>query len=550
MANEIKGTVDITTGVEVLDLNANGVLDLASGEVTQLAAIGTTTISATQWGELGSDAYALLAGRSGGQTLIGGTASGNDLTLSSTSHGTKGTVRLNDGTNLLLSDLTNGTLGGAVPFEFSKNDDAKMIVITGSDTGDDSPGFETRRSKGTLGSPTAVANGNELRADNISAQGTGGLNLAAQVKFEVDGSVDANVPTSYILRLNNGSGITDAFKINPTLQPAFPYLTTANGILKNDGSGFLSSSTALPSGTTSSNGALALATGEVTQLANIGATTISSGQWAYVGAMNQGVATTDTPTFGNLTIGNNADVDYILTFDSNTRNGTLTFQEDEANFRFTHNTTAVCSVESKGGGATGTGKVRATYGGSDEAFAQFTAFATQANIEIGGDITKLAIQADNIELGTGVADVDPVLTFNGETNNGVITWMEDEAEFNFDSTVIIDAELGTGDITLTGDITANSLITRNSSESVDDDNEVAIAAGTTGFGTISVDESDGISFFRWESDDTVHLDLALGGIFANTDTDTKFCIYDAGANVALKNRLGSTKTIRFTLNYS
>jgi len=36
--------------------------------------------------------YALLAGRSGGQTLIGGTASGNDLILSSTSHATKGQI--------------------------------------------------------------------------------------------------------------------------------------------------------------------------------------------------------------------------------------------------------------------------------------------------------------------------------------------------------------------------------------------------------------------------------------------------------------------------
>ena len=36
--------------------------------------------------------YALLAGRSGGQTLIGGTASGNDLTLQSTAHATKGNL--------------------------------------------------------------------------------------------------------------------------------------------------------------------------------------------------------------------------------------------------------------------------------------------------------------------------------------------------------------------------------------------------------------------------------------------------------------------------
>lgn len=36
--------------------------------------------------------YALLAGRSGGQTLIGGTASGDDLTLQSTNHATKGSI--------------------------------------------------------------------------------------------------------------------------------------------------------------------------------------------------------------------------------------------------------------------------------------------------------------------------------------------------------------------------------------------------------------------------------------------------------------------------
>lgn len=38
--------------------------------------------------------YALLAGRSGGQTLKGGTASGDDLTLQSTAHATRGNIHL------------------------------------------------------------------------------------------------------------------------------------------------------------------------------------------------------------------------------------------------------------------------------------------------------------------------------------------------------------------------------------------------------------------------------------------------------------------------
>lgn len=40
--------------------------------------------------------YALLLGRSGGTTIYGGTGAGDDLTLSSTSHGTKGTVNVGE----------------------------------------------------------------------------------------------------------------------------------------------------------------------------------------------------------------------------------------------------------------------------------------------------------------------------------------------------------------------------------------------------------------------------------------------------------------------
>lgn len=41
---------------------------------------------------------------------------------------------------------------------------------------------------------------------------------------------------------------------------------------------------------------------ELAQLQNIGATTISAGQWVYIGAMDQGVTTTDSPTFDDITL--------------------------------------------------------------------------------------------------------------------------------------------------------------------------------------------------------------------------------------------------------
>lgn len=52
--------------------------------------------------------YAYLPGRLGGQTLIGGTAAGDDLTLQSTSHATKGTIFLG---TLSAYDEVNNRLG-------------------------------------------------------------------------------------------------------------------------------------------------------------------------------------------------------------------------------------------------------------------------------------------------------------------------------------------------------------------------------------------------------------------------------------------------------
>ena len=101
--------------------------------------------------------YALLAGRSGGQTLYGGTAAGNGLTLYSTSHATKGNIAL--GTTLTVDSVNArvgiGTttptstlsLGGnvstatteitALSFKNSTNTVAKISVVSTDTTQDD-----------------------------------------------------------------------------------------------------------------------------------------------------------------------------------------------------------------------------------------------------------------------------------------------------------------------------------------------------------------------------------------------------------------------------
>lgn len=101
-------TNDSTQTVAIANHTGSITDTLLAGNVLQ-ATLTSTATEAGVWnfaqhvtgayaaaGQMNTDAdliqYARLAGRSGGQTLIGGTASGDDLTLSSTSHGTKGTI--------------------------------------------------------------------------------------------------------------------------------------------------------------------------------------------------------------------------------------------------------------------------------------------------------------------------------------------------------------------------------------------------------------------------------------------------------------------------
>lgn len=93
----------LTTNGDIFTRTAGAVARLAVGSANQLlgvsgglpAWLAQTYVDHGSISGLGDDdhtQYALLAGRSGGQSLVGGTASGNDLTLQSTAHGTKGHI--------------------------------------------------------------------------------------------------------------------------------------------------------------------------------------------------------------------------------------------------------------------------------------------------------------------------------------------------------------------------------------------------------------------------------------------------------------------------
>jgi hypothetical protein len=137
-----------TTGdFSIADQNANLVL---AGPATGIAAPPTfrslvvadipTGIDHGGLDGLGDDdhtQYALLAGRAGGQTLIGGTAAGEDLTLQSTSNATRGSVILADeaiarGALRKTNNTTNASFvsGVAAEVAFATATDGQAAIVT------------------------------------------------------------------------------------------------------------------------------------------------------------------------------------------------------------------------------------------------------------------------------------------------------------------------------------------------------------------------------------------------------------------------------------
>lgn len=172
--------------------------------------------------------YALLAGRAGGQTLIGGTASGEDLTLSSTAHTTKGSVFIGSSSLFEFNETTGqlalpttGSGGGVViggDTLMYRSATQRLLI---SDTE-----LHTTRSFGTtdglvraLNIDTSVSGGTgtDLRALTFNVVGTGTATISGLSAITGDvwvsgtaGATNAAAIASANLRVNNamtvGSG--------------------------------------------------------------------------------------------------------------------------------------------------------------------------------------------------------------------------------------------------------------------------------------------------------------------------------------------------------
>ena len=71
------------------------------------------------------------------------------------------------------------------------------------------------------------------------------------------------------------------------------------------------------------------------------------------------------------------------------------------------------------------------------AFAVSTGHSHDGTAAEGGPIAKLL--SNTLTFGAGTAGTDITITFDGETSNGIMYWMEDEDHFKFADDVVMDS---------------------------------------------------------------------------------------------------------------
>jgi hypothetical protein len=87
-------------------------------------------------------------------------------------------------------------------------------------------------------------------------------------------------------------------------------------------------------------------------------------------------------------------------------------------------------------------------------------------------------------------------------------------------------------------------------ETLADDGSYDLPANTTGMIILMVGDAEMQANIRYSSTATVTIFQKSSIDIVNTDTDTKFCIYDSGSNtVRITNRLGSEKECMILVLY-
>jgi len=339
LADKIVAGGDVT--ITTQNIGGNEVLEISSSSVG--------TIDHGVLSGLGDDdhtQYALLSGRSGGQTIKGSTVALGNLILESTSDASKGSIiSLNSFKTNIIDARTATTLiigdSTATKVEIGKTGTITEII----------GGLDIQQNLDVTGNilVSGMVDGRDIATDGSTIDTLTGIGLTSLVAAEVsqlqniDTTPISSTQWGYLGSLNQSLATTDTVSfatINGTIGTAAQTNITSLGTLTGLSVGGNITVTGTVDGrdVATDGGVLdnldtgiglsGLTVGEVTQIKNIDSSTISSTQWSYLGSLDQSLGTGDSVTFnqiaGTLTTSAQGNITSVGTLTGLNINGNIT----------------------------------------------------------------------------------------------------------------------------------------------------------------------------------------------------------------------------------
>jgi hypothetical protein len=139
------------------------------------------------------------------------------------------------------------------------------------------------------------------------------------------------------------------------------------------------------------------------------------------------------------------------------------------------------------------------------AFVAATGHTHDGTAAEGGPVTKLL--GTSLTIGDGTAGTDITLTFDGETSNGVLTWMEDEDLFKFTDTINVGVDDAGHDVKFFGDTASRYWLWDTSADGVVQLGTLTVGVDDAGY-DVKFFGNTASAYMLW---DTSTDDLVLAG---------------------------------------
>ena len=291
-ASYFKGDGSQLTGVAATSLD----IDLFGSDLTGITVAGTDKLPLSDNGAEGRITVSQLS------TPLAGTGLEANAGTIRIATGAAGTGLTGGGGSALAIDFSDADFKSHVSGSFTATSASLALAIAGLDSN--------------------YATDAELNAVSASLASGVAANAAAIAGLDSTYATDtqlSNVSSSLAASITTNAGnISSNTAAISTLNGKTLFSGSAQVTLGGDLSGTAANATV------AKVQGVALTSGEATQLANIDSVTISNAQWGYLGAANQGVATSDNVTFATVTTTGNVTIAGDLTVTGDTISANVT----------------------------------------------------------------------------------------------------------------------------------------------------------------------------------------------------------------------------------